>query len=83
MESSFGGGARATVLPSVPSGGSVRIGIKPSGEIGMYKLTVIAANLDDMGSAETLMDLGVQIGSSLLSQSLTFRSKRSDLFVYP
>lgn len=78
-----GGQARATVLPDVPSAGSVRISVKPTGAQPIYKLAVKATKLQGMGSVDAIMNLSVQVGSDLLSQGLTLRPKRADLLVYP
>jgi hypothetical protein len=78
-----GGPVRATVSSAVPGDGSVRITVKPTGAPSMYKLGVSASHLDAMASGGSAVDLRVQIGATVLSQSLTFRTKHAGLLVYP
>ncbi len=83
MEGSIGSKIKATVVPAVPAEGSVNlIARQGSGSPPVYALKVKATKLEGMGAIEELMDLTVQVGDSILSQSLTFRQKNTR-FLYP
>jgi hypothetical protein len=76
------GRAKATVIADVPSGGSVRMVLKPVTPEPTYKLRLSASQLSTMSVVEPIMDLTVQVGTTVLSQSLTFRQSKSKL-LYP
>jgi subtilisin family serine protease len=76
------GRAKATVVADVPSSGNVRMVLKPVSPESTYKLRLSASQLSSMSGADTTMDLTVQVGTTILSQSLTFREKKSKL-LYP
>lgn len=76
------GRSKATVVADVPSGGNVRLVVKPAKSVPVYKLRLSASQLSTMSGTDSIMDLTVQVGTTVLSQSLTFRQKGSKL-VYP
>jgi hypothetical protein len=76
------GRAKAQVAADVPSSGNVRLVLKPSKPELTYALRLSAKELSTMSGGGTTMDLRVQVGDTILSQSLTFREKKSHL-VYP
>jgi subtilisin family serine protease len=76
------GRAKAQVVADVPSSGNVRLVLKPVKPELTYALRLSAKELSPMSDGGTTMDLSVQVGSTILSQSLTFREKKSHL-VYP
>jgi hypothetical protein len=76
------GRAKANVVADVPNGGNVRLVLKPVGPEPTYKLRLSASQLSAMNGAEPTMDLTVQVGTTILSQSLTFRASKNKL-LYP
>jgi hypothetical protein len=76
------GRAKANVVADVPSGGDVRMVLKPVTPAPTYKLRLSASQLSTMSGVEPTMDLTVQVGTTILSQSLTFRDIGSKL-LYP
>lgn len=76
------GRAKATVGADVPNGGNVRLVLKPVRSVPVYKLRLSASDLSTMNQADSTMDLTVQVGTTILSQSLTFRQKKGKL-LYP
>jgi hypothetical protein len=79
---SASGKLQGSIVPAVPSAGDVRLTTKSNGAQPLYALKIKASRLSGMRSLSSLMNLGIQIGSAQLSQSLTFRAKGSTL-VYP
>jgi hypothetical protein len=83
MENSGAGRATASVVPDVPAAGNVRLVVKETGAQPLYQLRVKASKLDGMGAMVTQMNLTVEVGSDVLSLSLTLRPKNQTLLVYP
>jgi hypothetical protein len=83
MVSSGAGRASASVVPEVPDTGSVRLVLKKTGAQPVYQLRVKASKLGSMGGMTTTMNLNIQVGTHLLSQSIIFRPKKPTLLVYP
>jgi hypothetical protein len=83
MTSAGAGRSSASVVPAVPEGGKVRLVLKETGTQPIYALRIKASNLDGMEGTASTMNLSVQVGEHLLSQSITFRQKTPTLFVYP
>ena len=76
------GKMQGTILPSVPTVGSVRLTTKSSGDQPLYALKIRASNLAGMNGLDPLMSLGVSVGGVQLSQSLPSRNKGGTL-LYP
>jgi hypothetical protein len=83
MTSAGAGRSSASVVPAVPDSGKVRLVLKKTGTQPVYELRIKASQLDGMVGVTTTMNLSVQIGEHLLSQSITFREKTPTLLVYP
>lgn len=81
--SSGAGRASASVVPDVPDAGNVRMVLKESGAQPIFGLRLKASKLENMGAMSTSMNLSVQVGPHVLSQSLLFRAKKPTLLVYP
>jgi len=82
MQQSPGGKVSASVSPTVPSSGNVSLKASETGAQPIYKLKLKASQLIAMAPTATLMNLTVQVGDDVLSQSLTFRSQGTAL-TYP
>jgi hypothetical protein len=76
------GRMQGTVVPSVPTAGSVRLTAKGTGVQPLYALKIRASKLTGMSGLDAQMSLGVSIGGIQLSQSLPCRHKGSAM-VYP
>jgi Subtilase family/Bacterial Ig domain len=83
MQARSASAAKASVDPSIPGSGNVRLSLSQNGGKPVYNLRISAAQLTGMEPSSLQMDLTLQVGTSVLSQSLLFRAKKSDLFVYP
>jgi len=82
LAESHTGKTRGTIVPAVPSLGSMRVSTKRSGDQPVYRLRIKAKDLSNMSGLDTVMNLAVQVGGAQLSQSLTFRTKGGTL-IYP
>lgn len=82
LSGSTGGRMKGVIAPGIPTAGSVRMNANRVGDPPLYRLKIKASRLNGMSGAQSLMNLGLQVGGVQLSQSLTFRAKGSTL-LYP
>jgi len=82
METSPGGKVSASVSPTVPSNGNVRLKASETGAQPLYKLKLKASQLTPMAPSSNIMNLTLLIGDAALSQSLTFRPQGTG-YTYP
>jgi hypothetical protein len=75
------GRVQGTIATAVPAIGSVRVSTRSGRDQTVYTLKIKATNLSGM-RPQALMNLGLQIGDSQLSQSLAFRG-RGPTLMYP
>ena len=73
MQTNAAGRVSASVSPTVPSEGTVSLKASETGTQPLYKLKLKASHLTAMAPTGSIMDLTLEIGDAVLSQSLSFR----------